>query len=57
MPSSSSSSAAAAVAAAVVGFSIPNLFVVGYCLDYNEHYRDLAHICVINDVGKARFAV
>ena len=41
----------------VVGFSIPNAFVVGYCLDYNEHYRDLAHICVINDVGKARFAV
>jgi len=30
--------------------------VVGYCLDYNEHYRDLTHICVINEVGKARFA-
>jgi hypoxanthine phosphoribosyltransferase len=38
-----------------VGFSIPNKFVVGYCLDYNEHYRDLSHICIINDSGKKRF--
>ncbi|KAJ3090174.1 hypoxanthine phosphoribosyltransferase 1 [Quaeritorhiza haematococci] len=27
-----------------VGFSIPDLFVVGYALDYNEHFRDLDHI-------------
>ncbi|OON17459.1 putative hypoxanthine phosphoribosyltransferase, partial [Opisthorchis viverrini] len=24
-----------------VGFEIPNEFVVGYALDYNEHFRDL----------------
>lgn len=23
------------------GFEIPDLFVVGYALDYNEHFRDL----------------
>ncbi|NWI99767.1 PRDC1 protein, partial [Crypturellus undulatus] len=39
------------------GFEIPNLFVVGYALDYNEHFRDLNHICVINDHGKAKYRV
>jgi len=39
-----------------VGFEIPDKFVVGYALDYNEHYRDLNHICVINEVGKAKYA-
>ncbi len=24
-----------------VGFEIPNHFVVGYALDYNEYFRDL----------------
>jgi len=38
-----------------LGFSIPDEFVVGYCLDYNEHFRDLKHICVLNDLGKAEF--
>lgn len=28
------------------GFSIPDKFVVGYCLDYNEYYRDL-NVCVL----------
>jgi len=37
------------------GFSIPNKFVVGYCLDYNEAYRDLNHVCVINDAGIEKF--
>lgn len=31
-----------------VGFSIPDEFVVGYALDYNEYFRDLDHICVIS---------
>ncbi|KAI9102510.1 phosphoribosyltransferase-like protein [Phlyctochytrium arcticum] len=39
-----------------VGFAIPDLFVVGYCLDYNEHFRDLDHICVISDNGKKAYA-
>jgi hypoxanthine phosphoribosyltransferase len=40
-----------------VGFSIPDLFVVGYGLDYNETFRDLQHIAVINDTGKTKYAV
>jgi hypoxanthine phosphoribosyltransferase len=30
-----------------VGFSIPNLFVIGYGMDYAERYRNLADICVM----------
>ena len=29
------------------GFSIPNEFVVGYGLDYNEHYRNLPYVGVL----------
>ena len=39
-----------------VGFEIPDKFVVGYALDYNEYFRDLAHICNINEHGKEKFA-
>ncbi len=35
------------IAADYVGFSIPNLFVVGYGMDYAEHYRNLPDICVM----------
>lgn len=38
------------------GFEIPDHFVVGYALDYNEYFRDLQHICVINEAGKKRYA-
>eukprot|EP00903_Cladosiphon_okamuranus_P009348 g8914.t1 len=38
-----------------VGFSIPDKFVVGYCLDFNEIFRDMDHICVISDRGIERF--
>ena len=30
-----------------VGFVIPNEFVVGYGLDYNEHYRNLPYIGIL----------
>ncbi|PAA56889.1 hypothetical protein BOX15_Mlig001816g5 [Macrostomum lignano] len=39
-----------------VGFSVPNMFIVGYALDYNENFRDLKHICQISDEGKKKFA-
>ncbi|KAL4222398.1 hypoxanthine phosphoribosyltransferase 1 [Mactra antiquata] len=38
------------------GFEIPDSFVVGYALDYNEYFRDLNHICVINEQGKKKYA-
>jgi len=38
------------------GFEIPDKFVVGYALDYNEYFRDLHHICIINDAGKEKYA-
>lgn len=30
-----------------VGFEIPDVFVVGYCLDFNERYRNLPFIGVL----------
>lgn len=30
-----------------IGFTIPNEFVVGYGLDFNEHYRNLPYIGII----------
>ena len=35
-----------------VGFNIADEFVVGYGLDYNEHYRNLPHIAVLKLVNK-----
>ncbi len=32
---------------AYIGFTIPNVFVVGYCLDYNERYRNLPYVGVL----------
>jgi hypoxanthine phosphoribosyltransferase len=40
-----------------VGFAIPDAFVVGYALDYNEYFRDLDHICVISKQGKISYAM
>ncbi len=30
-----------------IGFTIPNQFVVGYGLDFNEHYRNLPYVGVL----------
>lgn len=32
-----------------VGFEIPNEFVIGFGLDYNEKYRNLPYVAVIKD--------
>lgn len=34
-----------------LGFLIPNLFVIGFGNDYNEEFRDLNHLCIINQAG------
>jgi hypoxanthine phosphoribosyltransferase len=34
------------------GFRIPDHFVVGYGLDYNERYRNLNDLCVVRDIAK-----
>lgn len=39
-----------------IGFEIPDEFIVGYALDYNEYFRDLGHICVINENGKKKYS-
>lgn len=40
------------VKAKYVGFKIPNEFVVGYGLDYNESYRNLPYVGVLRQGGK-----
>jgi len=40
------------------GFSVPHVWITGYGgFDYNEYFRDLDHICVINEHGKKKYAV
>jgi hypoxanthine phosphoribosyltransferase len=40
-----------AIAADYVGFVIPDEFVVGYGLDFAEHYRNLPDVCVLQSDG------
>src|SRR5699024_4819254 len=37
----------AKIKADVIGFEVPNEFVVGYCLDYQEKYRNLPYIGIL----------
>jgi tRNA(Ile)-lysidine synthase len=47
-------SAAADLLVRYVGFDIPSVFVVGYGLDYAEHYRDLPFIGTLSTAAIAR---
>ena len=38
-----------------VGFEIPDKFLVRCALDYNEYFRDLNHVCVTSETGKAKY--
>ncbi|KAK0149256.1 Hypoxanthine-guanine phosphoribosyltransferase [Merluccius polli] len=46
-----------------IGFEVPDDFLVGYALDYNEYFRDLnvsvleKHICVLNEEAKEKYKV
>ncbi|XP_061628548.1 hypoxanthine phosphoribosyltransferase 1, like isoform X2 [Phyllopteryx taeniolatus] len=40
-----------------IGFEVPDTFLVGYALDYNEYFRDLSHICILNDEAKEKYKV
>ena len=42
-----------AIEADYAGFSIPNKYVVGYGLDYQNKYRNLPYIAVL-DVNEAQ---
>jgi hypoxanthine phosphoribosyltransferase len=39
------------------GFEIPDHFIVGYALDYNEYFRDLEHICILKESGIKKYKV
>ena len=34
-----------------LGFTVPNKFLAGYGLDYNEEFRNLPDICVMEDIN------
>uniref|UniRef100_A0A8C5CLL9 Phosphoribosyltransferase domain-containing protein n=1 Tax=Gadus morhua TaxID=8049 RepID=A0A8C5CLL9_GADMO len=36
---------------------VPDEFLVGYALDYNEYFRDLNHICVLTEEAKEKYKV
>jgi len=38
-----------------VGFIIPDVFIVGFGMDYNQYFRDLPHLAVLNEEGIAKF--
>uniref|UniRef100_A0A0X3NT94 Hypoxanthine phosphoribosyltransferase n=2 Tax=Schistocephalus solidus TaxID=70667 RepID=A0A0X3NT94_SCHSO len=40
-----------------LGFEVPDRFIVGYAIDYNECFRDLLHICSINEKAKKVFSM
>jgi len=40
----------------IAGFEIPDDFVIGYGLDYNQKFRNLPSVCVLSDVGKEKYA-
>jgi hypoxanthine phosphoribosyltransferase len=38
-----------------VGFSCPSKFIAGHCIDYNEMFRDLDHVVVLNSEAIERY--
>jgi hypoxanthine phosphoribosyltransferase len=40
-----------------LGFLLPDKFIVGFGLDYNQYFRDMNHICSINEEGIKAFKI
>lgn len=40
-----------------IGFEVPDKFVVGYGLDYNEYFRDLGHICIMSPDSVKKYSI
>lgn len=38
-----------------IGFEVPDKYVVGYGLDFNEYFRDLGHICILKSSGREKY--
>ena len=38
-----------------LGYFVPLKFLVGYGLDYNQHLRELPHVCVISERGVDKY--
>ena len=38
-----------------LGFLIPDSFVIGFGMDYNEEFRQLSHLCIISQEGIEMF--
>ena len=34
------------------GFEVPSRHIVGYNYDFNNHYRDMAHVCFLGEKAK-----
>jgi len=41
----------------LIGFSIPDEWIVGYGMDYNEAFRDFNHVGVLNEIGKEHYRI
>ena len=41
-----------------IGFSCPaDKFVIGYGMDYNEHFRELSHVCIITNEAIEKYKI
>lgn len=40
-----------------IGFCIPDKFVIGYGLDFNDFLRDMEHVCVISQLAIDKYKV
>lgn len=38
-----------------VGFVVPDVFVIGYGMDFNELFREIPHLVVMSEKGIATF--